>query len=76
MTLFALLTLAIIITLSGIALREMARWENSSTHLAEALALAALRALVTFQVYACGAWVVTKALSTLARWWAPVTIGV
>lgn len=64
MTLEQLLTLASHLTMSGIALEEMASWEHRFSSGAEALVLAALRALVTFQVYACGSWMVVKALST------------
>ena len=63
MTLSALLTVASVLAMSGSALAELARWDDSSFSPLEALALAALRALVTFQVYACGAWVVVKALA-------------
>lgn len=76
MTLALFFFLANLIALNGLAQEEMAAWENTSTSVVEALALVAHRTLVTLQVYASGVWVVVTALQTLARWWAPVTIGV
>lgn len=61
-----LLTLAGLLAMCGIALEEMASWEDRFSSGIEALVLAALRAIVTFQVYACGSWVVVKALSGIA----------
>jgi hypothetical protein len=72
MTLSSLLTWASILALSGITLETVARHENDPENsVVQVLMLSALRAQVTFQVYACGSWVVVKALV-----WIVLTIGV